>query len=371
MDKKLRDHIDELGGKNGALVYLRELTRGGDYVLPFEVLKAGDPYTSGTHRGVKAACREVGSDRVIVRTSEPTDFRGMVDAMPTEVVEMGWLSRHSIAKVIEQVRQRCAHPDVLKYAAVEGFGYDPKRVSVSVTPFSGYPHGLITEHPNQDGVRLVDQWEPYGGDFGNCNVSADFSGDRMAYRYSVTREFEKYLPVQEWIRDSGVLDPDMAYQFECGSGGRNPILFQVREFARKVKANFRVKNPKSVYMHRTFGVTPEEGIELVVARERSRRLLYEEVLPKLPQMQPFLLAPDNTHSRLLIDESPAPGLLGYATRDKPALSHQATRFVQAALRHQHGVAQLMDLRFYKKYKYGLPKIRVISDGIEQRVESAE
>ena len=368
MDQKLREHIDEFGGKNGALVYLRGLTRGGDYVLPMEVLKSGDSYTGETHRGVKAACKEVGSDRVIVRTSEPTDFQGMVDAMPTEVVEMGWFSRGRIAKVIEQVRQRCTHPDVLKYAEVEGFGYDPQRVTVSVTPFSGYPHGLVTEHPNQDGVRLVDEWEPYGGNFGDKNVSADFVNGNMAYAYMGQYNFKKYLAVQEWIRESGVLDSDMAYQFECGSGQSNPVLFQVREFAKRAKANFEVAHSRSGNIHRVFGITPEEGIEVVVARERSRRMLYENVLPEISDTQPFILAPDQTHSRLLIDEIPDRRMLGYTTKDKPALSHQATRFVQAALRHRHGFAQLMDLDFYERYRYGLPKVRVISDGVRQRVE---
>ncbi|OGJ47565.1 hypothetical protein A2344_02430 [Candidatus Peregrinibacteria bacterium RIFOXYB12_FULL_41_12] len=369
MDGKLREHIEEYGGKHGALVYLREqVDGGGKYVLPLEVLKDGDAYTGENHRAVKAACKEVGSDRVIIRTSEPTDFQGMVDAMPTRVVDAGgWFSRGRIAKVIEQVRQRCAHPDVLRYAEVEGFGYDPKRVSVSVTPFSGYPHGLVTEHPNQDGVRLVDQFTPYGdSDTAFDHNAADFLDDELVYKYRCDRGFKRFLPVQKWLRESGVLDSNIAYQFECGSGGRNPILFQVREFARRASANFEVDGRSNIRIRRVFGVTPEDGVLVDVSHGRK-------VPNDAGDDQLFALVVGYNSSLLEMHQVADPRIAGYfgGGRSNSALSHQTTRFVQAALRHEHGFADVsLASRGFDVAK-GSRKVRVVSDGFTQKIERVE
>ncbi len=354
------------------MVHFRENVPGGRrYVLPMELLMPGDQYTLGIHRLVKAACREAGTDWVIVRTSERSDWDGMVDTMPTKVIPANLFSLRRVRAAIQAVRMQCHHPDLLRYAEVEGNGYDPEKVTVSVTPWVSYPHGSVTEHPNIPGRQFVDVCKPSNSGMGAKGLIHRCAGyqdgeyiERSGYVVN-TSYGKKGLAVANWARESGDLPEDRAYQFEEVGMGGYPKLTQVRDFAVVRLADFRVERKESS-MTRNFGVTPPEGVVIRCVRYGVRGDIGKFINGLHDDADPFMYFATNVGEPLTLVDHVHPLMQGYVVNQKSPLSHNNMRFVQAALRAENGVAFLGRNR-NTDYQ-GV--VRVVSDGERRIVERA-
>lgn len=375
MEAKLKQHIDEFGGKNGSLLYFREYVAGGaDRVLPLEILAPGENFSWSTRRKVWAACKDFDTDKVIIRASERSDWAGMVDTMPTMIAEQSWLG---VRKVVDEIRRKCHDPRILEYARREGNGYDPDRVTISVAPYLSpekHPRTLVTQHPNRKDARMVDVSTPYElqqNYFRHLSFDFDRRG-RLSYRYQgagMQPYAEDGLKLSRWIEDADQLPSSQAFQFEGavfqGKISPGPKLFQIRQFAEKRFANFALDGGKGESkLMRNFGVTPPEGIQLKVVRAKNRGQFaaFEAAHPEVP----YLLSLKNTSDNLTFGDQPL-SMKGYFPDCKPALSHQATRLVQIALRDPHGVASLVDTNAEDRFQQ-MTEVRVISDGIHQKFE---
>lgn len=372
MGLTLEENIERYGGKHGGLIHVRENMEGGmNVVPPFELLEPGQKYSWATRRAVLAACKDMGTDRVIVRTSEQADWDGMVDAMPT-IVTGNWAL--SIMRAISKVRSRCENASVLKYAEREGGGYDPGRVTVSIAPHiqssRESPRTLVTQHPTLEGAHLVDLSSPAplpGSDDHFANQSFDYDGDdKLKWAYTI-EDGEVYarqaLQLAQIIGQSGILPLHEAFQFEGGMFEGKAKLFQIRKLADKRKAEFELTDRGRQIRH--FGITPPDGVTLDVARIGSREG-YAHFEADNPDKD-YLLIVDRGTESLNISEQPSDRMKGYATKGTPALSHQSTRFVQMALRQEHGVSSLFNRRLPEGIRHG-DSVRVICDGVQVKIE---
>jgi len=369
----LAENIERYGGKHGGLLHFRENVEGGrDVVPPFELLDPGQRFSWGTRRSVWAACRDADADRVIIRTSEQSDWKGMVDTMPTVTCEKGSLS---IMMAIAKVRKQCEDQKLLRYAENEGNEYDPGRVTVSIAPYfpatGQSPRILATQHPSVEGVNLIDVIVPSSAflDWPE-NHSYDFDEkNNLAHVYFGTSQQSyaaKALALSRIIESTGELPKDEAFQFEGGIVKGNPMLFQIRQFADRRKADFQLDQARNSQL-RDFGVTPKEGVVLEVVRVETRDQFaaFEANNPGVK----YLLVLERATNKLALTDQPK-NMSGYMIKVKPALSHQATRLVQMSLRNPHGVASLFSADKMTKLQDG-SKVRIIADGIRQRIEKVD
>ncbi len=299
MNNSLRSSIDELGGKHGFLEWGRD-NGLSDFLVPQEILTPGEAYSEKVAQRVLRAMEAFGTGEVIVRTSEKSDWEGMVDTMPTEVCNL-----RELAEVVEQVREQCFDPDLIAYAETEGSDYDPGRVTVSIAPYIPQPHGTLTEHPNQPGVSLMDIFttKPVSLDeiilksdipyhiFGRYSEGKmvsisrtdkfDFQGEKvdefdLSYASLVKNILQLQLVVRlvNFIREKGIDLDDEALQFEFGfhPKTKQPLLFQSKFFAKKQLSDFQLDEADGFCEEgsRIFGFTHPEGITLPIAKKESR-----------------------------------------------------------------------------------------------------
>jgi len=147
METKLQEYIDNLGGKHGAIEYFREHhPELRKYLLWQHVFGIREEVSAQAMAALERECRALGTDQVIVRSSEKSDWPGMVGIMPTKIAplhgdpmkkevypyeeaenqnERNYLEsqfwerpdiQSTLAQTIQRVRERCFHPEVLSYS---------------------------------------------------------------------------------------------------------------------------------------------------------------------------------------------------------------------------------------------------------------
>ncbi|MFC1751149.1 hypothetical protein ACFL2V_20375 [Pseudomonadota bacterium] len=339
---KLGEAIDELGGKNGVLEHLRDKDpRGEEYLLPRVLIPPGGKWVGPNMLDLADRCDELGVDlKVIVRPSERSDYRGMVDTMLSKVCDVG---RVPIA--IDAVRKQCASAGVLEYARREGNDYDPERISISVAPFIPEPYITVTEHPNWEDLLLIDVRTTYND-----------GGVKARHKQYIHRAFnyvdgecdspseehaDKGVTLQRRVRETGVFPDDRALQYEyvIHPQTQKPMLVQVREFAKKNSQGLYSEMKGLNMKPRNFGVTSPKGVQHKVVKSRfwSEAMRYELMNPGAL----YVLATKIITRPLEVADCPV-NMRGYITRPRASrsLSHQNTRFVQMCLRHEEGFAAL-------------------------------
>jgi len=361
MDSRLESAIQEFGGKHGVLQLLREEPDGKQFIPPSEILHPGEAFTYATWRKVMAACRDEGANRVILRTSQAADWQGMVDTMPTVVVGGGWTYPYFAAKAaIDRLRLTCLDPRLIEYSTQEGTGYDPTGVTISLTPYLGAESYTVTEHPNQEGVVLVDYSVRDG-------VEPGHDSHRRADNPQMDDLRSGVLELRAWLRSLDLFPEDVALQIEQGWGGKSVKLFQVKDFAAVQRADFSLSEntpgilDQGVAQRRNFGVTGPEGLLVYRSSAREHRGGMKDI--PAPHGPIAFWLNENTGPLTLEDYNP--NILAYvaAYHSNIALSHANTRFVQAALR-KGGVARLTNgAGFgYQPDRGENGATRIISDG---------
>lgn len=333
MDKKLEDYIGRYGGKHGGLQYVREL-KDGVGTPNFEILDAGQSLSSEVRRAVDAACKEAGTDKVIIRTSEPSDWDGMVDVMPTEIGNNSWLS---LQWNLALVRRLAARDAVIKYAANEGFVYDPNRVTVSIAPYvcevtKSSPRCTYTQHPNLEKRVQVDVTSPSTTGIGLQHEPRWFRTDNPARRAEAGDKFFNFI---DKLHTGDFLDENEAYQFEGGIDKKGePVLFQIRKFADKVNG-VACCNTQFVG-----DATLDLQVPVCYVENRSDFARFERSNPGVQ----YMLSLWHARDPLSVSDQPS-GMVGYSVNYSfPALAHQNTRLVKMALKRGGFVYLNDDLR---------------------------
>lgn len=166
MNGSLGQYIEHFGGKHGGLLFAKEY---GVAVPNSVIWKRGDTVKL---EEIKEICREAQSrtGKIIIRTSVPDDWRGIIDQMPTKVYSISRMSEADFMKKvmtgIAEVEQFLDDDEtyVKEHAALENTQYDAKSATLSISPYYGDVTGMITEHPNFSDGLLVDVRETGGQD---------------------------------------------------------------------------------------------------------------------------------------------------------------------------------------------------------------
>ncbi|MCK9185876.1 hypothetical protein M0P48_00360 [Candidatus Gracilibacteria bacterium] len=390
MNEQFKGYIEEYGGKHGPLLYFRErVPNGADLVPPMEIANLQDlvnrQIDRGIAGGVKTACRELGVNKFIARTSLKGfgDFDGLVDAMPTmRDFPVHLLDNPSYpGGVADSLMDECENPRLRRYAEKEGIKFDPANVTVSFSPQFDYPLSTITEHPNRPKITMVDVYKPLvdrGDTYEELNESVtgtmNYEGAlpmRENESHFSSSRLENAMMIRRIVEEAGVLDhEDMAYQYEGASRKDKPDwLLQIRAFAPRRIADFTLGGYDPCieeFGGRIMGITPKEGISLphLQVEERDEAVRFEEHNPSLLYF--LSLYPWGATPKLKLTEQ-LQNIRGYALPSKPALSHQNTRFAQACLRCDYGFVELGDSPRSFLFKLG-DTLRIISDGITRVIE---
>ena len=334
----LNENIQEMGGKIGALEFVRDHVDDSDSLLvPHVILKPGESWTTKHQAQIVELCRREIAELALVRTSSPADWAGMVDVMPTR-----FSLPENIAQVIEKVRKCCRQKDILKYAANEGGGYASDHITVAVSPFvdSGY-RGTVTEHPNFPGGILSDvEYEAEEPSAGKrwYSDAFDFNQNKLIsppVASEVTADIARNaLDIRRKVRSTGGLPDDKAlqYEFVWDSQNNRPRLVQIREFA-DIDI---IPNVQSLRL-RHFG-NLEYPVTLPAAAGQFRSVFsdFEKGFPN----SPYVLMPKDTTSKLELSDQPL-NMQAYVPQQcNFSMTHQNTRFVQDVLRKPDGYAVL-------------------------------
>jgi len=244
----ISNYINEFWGKHGWLLFAQEQ----DIPIPnMLVWKRGQDIDFWKIKKIFNEAKER-TGKIIIRTSVPDDWRGIIDQMPTKIYNISRLENNVIwGKILEWVTAieeelDIDEKDVKKHAALENTTYNATNVTLSVSPYYGDFTWMITEHPNYSDALLVDVRETGSSDddHSRCDL---FRWKRIdnAKRSDIKIINTHQLWKVNIIRDNaervkGMLralkiDDEMTYQFEyCWDSVWNkPILLQMREFTPK------------------------------------------------------------------------------------------------------------------------------------------
>lgn len=393
MDPRLEEAMERLGGKIGNLDFLRGVPGINRHLVPSVSLGMRRRLNAGERYALEwLACDFFETDKVIVRTSDPDDFWGLIDAMPTKIGKLT-----DVDRLIEEVRAECRDPRIVGYSIREGGHYDPSRVTTSVAPLINGPRGLVTEHPNLPDVTCVDLvYGDTAGHSGNAHsseashVSVDFLGDNPLHIYGEhsdpSKEARKGLELGRLVRGSDAYSDSVALQYEYGMWKDLSLLYQVKGFAYRRDTPRSPEEIRAVFDReeemglkggrrgfRNFGITNEDGLVLPCPRVKGQeekdpgqfRGTFRNFEEKNPGVDyaAFLSSEGSTHPLTLKDYFSY--MKAYLPMPKPPLSHQNTRLAQICLK-RGGVAFLNNPSVMECD--GADYVRVVADGLHSSVE---
>ncbi|MDO8649236.1 MAG: hypothetical protein Q7R81_05640 [Candidatus Peregrinibacteria bacterium] len=250
--------IEEFGGKIGGLKFIeRRVPKLADRFPPTQIILPGGEWKGSPYSG-----------KNIVRGSHRNDFQGLVDILPTEVVEG---SIEQVRAAINLIRNEAAGSEVMAYGQYENPNYDGKVV-IAVQPHAkktwDYRRGSIVEHPNKPGKYFVTEVHDYS--LHDRDVSSALFDEKgnVIKQYREVQNDPTLIEIYKAIRAAGLVRDDLSFQMEFGrEPGELPYIFQVRAFTRKAIADFSIDEEDATNGF-AFGVTPAKGIELAVFHSR-------------------------------------------------------------------------------------------------------
>ena len=348
-------------------------------VLPTEVLGATEVFTNAQRESVFRACQDLNKHYAVVRTTHETDFSGMVDTMPTQVCEVGEVSR-VVGEVQQSLNQRLSF--LQKYAGAEGGSFDIENCGITIAPFVLGDIQIETEHPNQVGNILYDK----------LIRERSIITDEWICRASIRPTHNR---VGGGLLDRSSISPDFALQTESvyDSVNKKNWLLQVRAFAKKEQADFVLEDYDdllSQYSLHNFGILPPEGVVLPLSlRSRKyytdvvRRQSVEKGMSMGSKIPGYVLCCDNFHWPISKENYPQ-NIKGYIPRSRKGnynLVHENTRFVQASLRNGGFASLRRSIEVKKGNTYFRPMVdhffndlsnsqvaRFFADGYRMKVE---
>jgi len=260
-----KDYIQEYGGKAGGWFYLRDFGGFENHLLPCTFF-----FPEQDEFEISANYPE-GFPPVIVRSSHPNDYAGLVDAISTQ---KGAKNRFDLELAVETIRSNAKCEEVLSYNEFEGQSYDG-RVGIMVQPQNNGIRGNIVEHPHERGTYLLDFVDEGIGD-GVISIDHVVSANgelddlnKSLLRSASIEDVRRVINLYKMVRETDFVGKDYSFQMEFGINERRfkdkeKILFyQARLFNKFVTPPFELDgDPK----YQCFGVTPKEGVVLPVIK---------------------------------------------------------------------------------------------------------
>lgn len=298
---------------------------------------------------VRNLIRRVGA-KVIVRTTNRQDWKGLVDAMPTQVSEIEFINQ-----TVNRAKKIClTDKDFLAYANAEAaeleVDFDPNATNFVFQEYfptsPDSPGFTFTEHPNQSDVSLVDFMfeNDRGGihhgyfDLQGGIVKRTFGNATFAQAFQPKIELVQNMITD--IRETGEFDPLKALQYEGGIVDGQPKLYQVREFADIKMSDKQSFEDGNSVNYRNFGIV--NGITTT----RLTTDCINDYLSLDSKDGEYIFEVFSGDGRVLPKGFPSK-MKGFIFHGITAMSHKNTRFVQAVLR-RGGFASLIDDRFGSK-----------------------
>ncbi|MBW2982214.1 hypothetical protein KY343_05015 [Candidatus Woesearchaeota archaeon] len=257
------EYIQKYGGKAGGFFFLRDLGGFEKHLPPLLTYVGKD--------------EEYSEDQVpeyfpkaIVRGSHKNDHLGLVDIIKTLYTG----DNFNLGGSIERIREHANSPEVISYNNYEGQEYDGK-ISILVQLFNQGTRGSMIEHPHKRGLYLVDF------------VDSTVLGDRVIDNYVVDQEkmiyevnpsllnitediIHEVIKLYKKVRESGFIPEDYTFQMEFGLNRESfteekelVLFYQARPFKKFEEPTFELDKH---WKYNCYGMTPEEGIVLPVAK---------------------------------------------------------------------------------------------------------
>jgi len=348
MEKILQQSINEFWWKNWVLAYLKDNNKegGGDissYILDHILLWKWESLTEEQRQKI----RSFNSERIIIRTSEQSDWEWMVDVMPTIVCTI-----HEVDEILERIREKWYDEWIINYSKNEWTNYNPDNVTISVAPYINQVNFTLTEHPNQKWKILLDLWKEqwYWINKYTETQTLDFLNNALVTEISSFEHFigdeekvKSILNLMEKIRELWIFSENRSLQIEwwINFWNLNTNLYQVRDFVENKYADFELGESNYHYW-RVFWITPETGIQLPVVKKRFRWntiIKWEELYPDW-----YLWFPEIITNKLNIKEQSQnmKWYVPWTSSWSISLAHQNTRPMKEVLNKNKGFAILED-----------------------------
>ncbi len=213
--------IDELGGKNGILNMAQDNELLSSSIVPLEILKYGENLSPKQKQSLLNKAEKYQTNLFIIRTSHKNDWKGLVDVMPSKVID----SIDSADEMIEIIQNQLS---MYNKSFGENSGYNASECSISIAPYLGADMTTLTEHPNtaEKSIYIDDK-------VGEYQHSRDYYGKDGMEILKHRERHNAFNDLKNLFREQLGFSPDAALQFEMGWDEINnkPVFFQVRHFA--------------------------------------------------------------------------------------------------------------------------------------------
>jgi hypothetical protein len=295
----------------------------------------------------------------------PGDWNGCVDLVPTKL----GVEPHAVRKTVEELREELENPKYRAFLEKEGTSFDIDKLSVSVAPEIDGDKVTLSEHPNRDGVSMVDMDRATGCPF------IDFEGDSILYCGTIDERDElvarESLRIMRAVRETGLFPDEGALQIELVVQPLREklvaFLTQVKYFADRRYADFSLEG-ESPYTARNFGITNQEGTQLPVKATKYRRR--NPVIDQEMDGREYMFVSGDNYGDLTPEELPMSMTAYLPLIAPPRIDHKATRYIQRALMHENGCT-FMDSPWTPYPGTEIMRaseVRIVSDGVRHEIE---
>ena len=230
----------------------------------------------------------------VVRGCHPLDFIGMVDVIPTK---LDLRERGQVRSAILEILKEAKSEKIRSFVEYEsGVPFDG-NIGILVQEYCGNVRGSIVEHPHAKGIyrialvdpsKIMDYKEEVCNEKGVLDRRQTWVKEHIYYEPwdSLVRQHNRLagdiINLYKKIKDSGLISPDYSFQMEFGlvKGKEKRVIFYqarlFREFEESVDFEPNEKNKDQfsawTYSYNSFGITPEEGIEITLPKVISHGL---------------------------------------------------------------------------------------------------
>lgn len=335
------------------------------------------------------------SDRAFhIRWGSPGDFKWLVDVLKTPVVTNA--TREKIRDAIKDVRRIAAvHSEkISRYAHGEWVYWDSDNIQIWVVPSFNVPIVTVTEDPNNEWRIFIDTLFP-SISWNRIMSATDYiegvwvTGDELQWELGVDLKkndppWENIQKAIQLLKNQGMLDPNMTYQFELWWLRWIQswfLLFQIKEFARKnpVNTDHIIKSINNNYRQ----ILAWGRISRIITGLREWDILNTPIIDgqyrwniwqdtkarEFPQW--FIMRPSQNRNDLVADDY-HPDLKWFIHGDAwgGTLAHNSFRFAQSVVRKWW----IITLWFYDPYEIRKPNINTlnvrVNNGILEQIWEA-
>ena len=362
MNRFLEQHIQDYGWKNWTLAFLKEKEEFWSNILNHVLLWKWDNLSEKQRQEIIS----FNSNKIIVRTSEQSDWEWMVDVMPTIVC-----TKNELDKVLSEIKEKSYNKEIIEYSKKEQTNYNPDNISISIAPFIESEKFTLTEHPNQKWKLLLDIYDERNWwtdtdviDLLDKEIINKFDYFSM---YNNKEQIKWILDIMTKLREIWIFSEDRSLQIEWWINllDWNANLYQVKDFSRIELPNYELEKNLECEHSRIFWLTWEKWIELPISNWHFRYESIDNWEEKYPNW--YLSSPSIITNPLSSEYGKnMKWYMPWNSLWSRSLAHQNTRFVQQVLK-EWGFAILDKFYIWGTYQDWV-NLNIKSDGKNFEIE---